>query len=187
MITINLQKRLHDVRCTENGNIHTHLNNICTMQEELTSLGTVLSQPDFSAIILESLPKTYDQFLSAITATASVLKQDLNPEDLIQAIIDEYDPCLTRSRALKEKSLDIVFFAEGTNNRGRRARKKTDRDVECFNCHKKGHKKPDCWSKGGGKEGQGPRSKDRKEKGGQEGSKGGQKDLVNTSGEEDGV
>jgi hypothetical protein len=45
----------------------------------------------------------------------------------------------------------------------------------------------DCWSKGGGKEVQGPRSKDRKEKRGQEGSKGGQKDSVNTASEEDGV
>ena len=61
------------------------------MQEELASLGAALSEQDFIAIILGSLPKSYDQFLSAITATASILKQDLDPEDLIQTIIDEYD------------------------------------------------------------------------------------------------
>jgi hypothetical protein len=59
-------------------------------------------------------------------------------------------------------------------------------DVECFNCHSKGHRKADCWKKGGGKEGQGPRSRDRKEKR-SEGNKEGQKDLANTAGEEDGV
>jgi hypothetical protein len=32
-----------------------------------------------------------------------------------------------------------------------------DKDVECYNCHKKGHLAKDCWSKGGGSEGQGPR------------------------------
>jgi hypothetical protein len=103
MITIELRKRLHDTRCIENGNIRSHFDNIRTMREELASLGTILSEPDFSAIILGSLPKTYDQFLSAVTATASVLKQDLNPEDLMQTIIDEYDRRLTRSTAPKEK------------------------------------------------------------------------------------
>ena len=44
----------------------------------------ILSEPDFPATVLGSLPKSYDQFLSAVTATASVLKQELNPEDLMQ-------------------------------------------------------------------------------------------------------
>ena len=61
------------------------------MREELASLGSILSEEDFSAIISGSLPKTYDQFLSAVTATASVLKQELEPEDLMQTVINEYD------------------------------------------------------------------------------------------------
>ena len=64
---------------------------ICTMCEELASLGSILSEEDFSAIILGSLPKTYDQFLSGVTATASVLKQELELKDLMQTIINEYD------------------------------------------------------------------------------------------------
>jgi hypothetical protein len=91
MITVELRKRLQDTRCAENGNIRTHFDTIRTMREELASLGTILSEQDFSATILESLPKSYDQFLSAVTATASVMKKDLDPEDLMQAIIDEYD------------------------------------------------------------------------------------------------
>ena len=58
------------------------------MQEVLASLGTVLSEQDFSAIVLGSLPKSYDQFISAVMAAASVL---LDPEDLMQTIIDEYN------------------------------------------------------------------------------------------------
>jgi len=34
---------------------------------------------------------------------------------------------------------------------------KSKKDIECYNCWKKGHIKADCWVKGGGKEGQGPR------------------------------
>ena len=50
-----------------------------------------MSEQDFSAMILGSLPKSYGQFISAVTLTASVLKQELNPEDLMQTIIDKYD------------------------------------------------------------------------------------------------
>ena len=82
----------------------------------------------------------------------------------MQTIIDEYDCRLTRSGAPKEKGGDVAFYAEGNNNRGGKAGKKLNKDMECFNCHKKGHKKADCWAKGGGKEGQGPRSKLKKEK-----------------------
>lgn len=57
-------------------------------------------------------------------------------------------------------------------NRMRRGRNDTNLiaakagpDDECYNCHRKGHWASDCWSKGGGKEGQkpnrNPRGKDR--------------------------
>ena len=62
MITIELQKKLHDTHCNENGNIQAHFDNIHTLCEELASLGTTLGESDFSAIILGSLPKLYDQF-----------------------------------------------------------------------------------------------------------------------------
>ena len=51
MITIELCKRLHETHCAETGNIRTHFDNIRTMREELASLGTALSEPDFSAIV----------------------------------------------------------------------------------------------------------------------------------------
>ena len=40
-----------------------------------------------------------------------------------------------------------------------KGRKDAKKDVECFNCHKKGHYKVDCWAEGGRKEGEGPKSK----------------------------
>lgn len=124
-----------------------------------------------------------------MTATASVLKKELDPEDLMQTVIDEFDRRSTRPGAHKEKGNDVAFFAGGAgNNRGGR-NLKSNRDIECFNCHKKGHKKPDCWAKGGGKEGQGPKWKDRKPKGGEskEGARDGNKELANVAGDEEGV
>ena len=56
-----------------------------------------------------------------------------------------------------------------------------NKDIKCFNCHKKGHKKIDCWAKGRGKEGEGPKTKERKEK---EESK---KVSANAAEDEDGI
>ena len=160
MITVELQKHLQDTRCAEGGNICTHFDNIQMIREELTSLGTNISEQDFLATILGLLPKSYGQFISAITATASVLKQELNPDNLIQTIIDEYHCQSTRPGA-KEKGTDAMFFAE--NIRGKPG-KRSNKDIKCCNCHKKGHKKAECWAKGGKKEGQGPRSKAKTDK-----------------------
>lgn len=159
MITIELRRKLHDVRCAETGNVRVHFDNVQTMREEL---GTSLSEQDFFAIILGSLPKSYDQFISAVIATASVLEQELNPDDLMQIVVYEYDRRSTRPGVSKERNNNVPFYAGGHNNCGGRDGKKQDKDLECFNCHKKGHKKADCWTKGGGKEGQGPRSKGNK-------------------------
>ena len=34
-----------------------------------------------------------------------------------------------------------------------------NKDKDCYNCNKKGHIKSECWAKGGGKEGQGPKER----------------------------
>ena len=100
------------------------------MQEELASLGTKISEQDYSAIILGSLPKSYDHFLSVVTATASILKRDLDPEDLMQTVIDEFDCCSMRPNNQKGKDGDVAFYVGGSNNQSGKTWKKTDKDVE---------------------------------------------------------
>src|SRR5271168_2086969 len=74
-------------------------------------------------------------------------------------ITEEYE---RRNLKIKNgKKDENVAFYSNDSGKGRKggSGSKKDKDVECFNCHKKGHKKPDCWAPGGGKEGQGPNQK----------------------------
>src|SRR6202045_259463 len=50
---------------------------------------------------------------------------------------------------------------ENTTNKALLAgeKQKKKKQLKCFNCNKCRHKKADCWAKGGGKEGQGPKGK----------------------------
>ena len=130
--------------CKDNANIRTHFDTIRTMHE------------DFSAMLLGSLPPSYDSYLSAVTAALSVLETKLTPDALMLSIIDEFDGCTIKTHQSKDKGKEIVFHAESGSRKPWKGGQGSKMSVKCFNCHKKVHVKANCWAKGGGKEGQGP-------------------------------
>jgi hypothetical protein len=71
---------------------------------------------------------------------------------VIRLITDEFDR-RTLKTATQAEGQDEALTADATK------KKKSKKDIECFNCKKRGHMKSDCWAKGGGKEGQGPKRK----------------------------
>jgi len=51
---------------------------------------------------------------------------------------------------------DEALAADSSSGKGKDQHRDKHK-VECYNCHKTGHYKSECWAKGSGKEGQGPR------------------------------
>ncbi|KZP05325.1 hypothetical protein FIBSPDRAFT_967392 [Athelia psychrophila] len=182
MYMVDLRRRLQDQRCKESGDVRTHFDIMCTMREDIAALGDDLTDDDFGAMLLGSLPRSYDNYLSAISATLSVLGKSLDPESFILSVTDEFDRRSVKSRQPKDKSRDAAFFAGGSGSRfggstpkfggsgfgggsGSRVEGRRDgkslKDVECYHCHKKGHMKRDCFKlKGESKDGQGARGRD---------------------------
>ena len=91
MFMVDLRRRLQDERCEDNGNIRTHFDTMRTMREDLAALGDDFNNEDFSTMLLGSLPWSYNSYLSAVTATLSVLGTKLTPDALMLSIIDEFD------------------------------------------------------------------------------------------------
>src|SRR5277367_589203 len=159
MVSVDLRRRLQDQKCLEKGDVVAHFTTLRTMREDLAAMGHLPSDDDFYAIILGSLPPSYDPYISAVSATSGVTGTTLSADNLMLTITEEYERRILKTKNGK-KDENVAFYSNdsGKGRKGGSSSKK-DKDVACFNCHKKGHKKPDCWAPGGGKAGQGPNQK----------------------------
>src|ERR1700712_3217111 len=91
MVSVDLRRRLQEERCGEKGDIRTHFSKLRTMREDLAAMGHPPIDEDMYAIILGSLPASYDPYISAVNATLSVLGTSLSADDLMLTITEEYE------------------------------------------------------------------------------------------------
>ena len=151
---IDMQRWLQELRCAKGGDAKAHLTEMAKLRGELAAMGSEVKDADFTVMVIGSLPPSYRPLLSSITGAAKVTKIDLNPNDVVQAILDEYEHRTIQEHATKGDA--AMFVKPNGKPKGRNSKPKKDRDVECFNCKKKGHTRNECWRTGGGAEGQGP-------------------------------
>jgi transposase InsO family protein len=149
MVTVDLRRKLQDERCADGGDVKAHLDKLRTIRADLIAMAADPGDDNFVAIVLGSLPTSYETYLSALTGAATLLGKTLDPDTVLQGISDEADRKAARHGSKGEK--EAAFYGNGG--------KKLKKMMECYNCHKKGHMSRDCWAKGGGKEGQNPHRK----------------------------
>jgi len=156
LVQIDLRRRLSDTRCEESADIRNHFGELLKLREALAGMGTSLSDTDFTAIIMSSLPESYRPILSSMSAGARIAKTSLTPYDLISFVTEEYEHHQLMTSRVAKKSGNSAFSADAQKRKGSAQVKGASPDTVCYNCNRKGHFKSDCWSSGGGKEGQGP-------------------------------
>jgi len=147
VVAIDLRRKLQETRCTEKGDLRAHFDKLRLLREQLAALGQSISDDDFAAIVISSLPNSYDSNIAAITSSALVSQSDLTPDFIMRILSDEYDRRQTRSKKTISNSEDAAYSAKDL-------KKST---TVCENCKKKGHSKEQCWKDGGGKAGQAPK------------------------------
>ena len=90
--------------------------------------------------------------LGLIAASAEMSRTAMSSTIVVKLAMDEYNQCTLQSG----KAQDKAFTADS-----QKKRKGKKCDIECENCHKKGHTKAQCWAKGGSNEGGGLKHKGR--------------------------
>ena len=152
-LLIDLGRKLQNTKCGEDDDVRAHFESLANFRKQLAAMGQSISDDQYTNMLMSSLPPSYDANISIITTNANMSSATITPDTVIRIITDEYNKCLLKKTKPKSTQED-TFAAEA-----QKTKKKNKRDIECFNCHKKGHMRSDCWAKGSGKEGQGPKKK----------------------------
>ena len=140
-----IRTRLQNTRCPESGDVRAHLALLLREKQNLAAVGGRLGDAEFAAIITNSLPESYYARIQNIIDFSSISGQTIPIEYLIGKLNEEYDRrCINKAT---ENALAAAAAAHGFNAPGRS-------QVECYNCHGRGHIARNCRKKGGGREGQ---------------------------------
>lgn len=126
------------MRCEEGASVRLHVGEVRALHLELAELGITIERYLLAIVLYKSLPPSYDGLISTIFATD----------------LDNVDPGYI-ARKIFEEEMCRIDRSEDAN---------LATNIKCQNCHEIGHLKADCYSKGGGKEGQGPRQIARRKK-----------------------
>ena len=136
-------------------------------------MGSVIADTHFKIIIMSSLPDSYRPTLQTITAAEKAtrlsgsMSKGMLPDNLIAFIIEEAQHQVINDKHTKTAESALAAHTKkvaSPRGKGKNKLKNTQSDVTCDNCNAPGHSITECWSKGGGKEGQGPRQTNKKDK-----------------------
>lgn len=108
-------------------------------------MGKSVANAKYVSIMMGSLPESYVAMLGSIAAATELSGNTVSSAVVVKIAIDKYDCQTLESSKTKDEA-----FATSPQKKGKKC------DVECENCHKKGHTKDQCWAKGSSDEGGGP-------------------------------
>src|SRR5271163_624408 len=140
------RRALYRATAADDFEMVDHISNLRKLQEELHLMGSIVSDEDFVMILITSLPEAWDNYTSAYLRSSGN-KPELKSHKIVAILLDE-------DRRRKERSGGSGEAALQAKGKGR---KKDNSEKKCYNCKKKGHLAEDCWAKGGGSEGKGPK------------------------------
>ena len=167
---LDAEDQLASMKLSDNDDPKTHLTELkehfqlmIQRRNSLIEMGSVLSDSRYRTIVMHSLPESYRPALQTITAAEQAsaamggsTTKKMKPEDLMNFFIEEAQHRVINAE--RSKNGDSALAAHGKKGKKGKYGKgqKPKPNVTCDNCGRDGHTKPDCYSKGGGKEGQGP-------------------------------
>ena len=147
------RRALYRATAEEGFEMVEHISKLRKLQEELHLMENKVPDEDFVMILITSLPESWDQYTSAYLGSSGN-KPTLKLHKLIAILLEEDRRRRGRN---SDTASGVAMQAKNPSRGGRGSDSKRTETRECFNCKKKGHIKEDCWAKGGGQEGQGPK------------------------------
>lgn len=114
----NLKGQLNQIKCGERDNVHTHLNNMESIYQQLSTRGATISDEDYVDAIIRSMPHSYQNLLSSLLTIYDEMGRTITPETIKSKIRTEYDACQTSPLNQQKRQNETALQAD-TRFRGR--------------------------------------------------------------------
>ena len=174
LFLLDTEDQLASMKLVENDNPKAHLTEVKQhfqlmgqQHDNLLKMGSTIPNLCYNMIIMSLLLESYQPTLQTITAAEHVStllgtlsSRVMKPNNLITFITEEAQHHVINDKHTKnmESTLAALSKKQRTGkHHSNKGKEKSTPGITCENCKNTGHTKADCWSKGGGKEGQGPR------------------------------
>jgi len=128
-----------------------HISKLRQLQDELHIMDNKVSDEDFVMILITSLPESWDNYMTSYLGSSGN-KPLVRSHELVAILLEEEHR--RKGRIAGDTATSLQAQGQAKNQSTGRTE---GNDKECFNCKKKEHMAKDCWAKGGGMEGKGPR------------------------------
>jgi len=87
---VEMLRNLQNQRCSETDDVKQHLAKLLKLREELTTTGKVIDETDFTSIITNSLPPSYDNVISSAYAAAVAINIEISTDQIISIVREEH-------------------------------------------------------------------------------------------------
>ena len=86
IIVVDLGKKLQNIKCDKNKNVYAHFTKLNNLHEQLSAMGKILSDNEYSLILLGSLPTSYELTTSTINTATNLSNTDITPDIVMQLV-----------------------------------------------------------------------------------------------------
>lgn len=133
-----LLKRLCSMKLADSGNMEEHINAMLDMVDKLAALGEALKDKLIIAMLLSSLPESYNSLITILEARSEA---DLTLALVKGKLIEEYRRRKNQQECNEEQDDRALKVQQKRFNK---ELNKTLSQNTCFFCKKSGHQKKDC-------------------------------------------
>jgi hypothetical protein len=159
LVQADLRAKFSSIRCPEKGDVRAHLDDIRTANAQLASVGVKIEDSEYSSTIMKSLPRSYANHLSSLSAAARMMGKTLDPNSIMMYVLEEYERQRILEQPKPEKAKETAFATQPgpsgggwkTVKGGKGGKPNVEPKAnskpfggECFNCHGIGHRARDC-------------------------------------------
>jgi hypothetical protein len=89
-LAVDLMQRFRNTRCGENDNLCTHFEHLGSLREQLTGMGKLISDKDYTDILIASLPSSYEANISSISNSVELGSKPLTASTFEKLILDDF-------------------------------------------------------------------------------------------------